>query len=165
MSSSKAPDSGGDHITVGKIENDHGAIAIGRGARAVNTPVGGGGTPVGPLPEPKEPWWRRLSLARLGVGLVLAIVAFVVSLWIYPAEWGESWRTVVALAVAAARGSHARSGCHLERLRKLGRSPLSHPGHARGRRCCVGLRDRGRRPLRGAFERIASSRRFQPHPP
>ncbi len=104
MSSSKAPDSGGDHITVGKIEGSHNAIAIGRGARAVNTHVGGGGTPVGPLPEPTEPWWRRLSLARLGVGLVLAIVAFVVSLWLYPAEWGESWRTLVALGFAALVG-------------------------------------------------------------
>ena len=104
MASSKAPDSGGDHITVGKIEGSHNAIAIGRRARAVNTTVGGGGAPGDQPPEPKKLWWRRLSLTRLGIGLALAIMAFVVSLWLFPAAWGESWRTVVALAVAAVVG-------------------------------------------------------------
>lgn len=104
MSSSKAPDSGGDHITVGKIEGSHNAIAVGRGARAVNTTVDGGGTPGGQPPEPNGPWWRRLSSTRVLTGFILAVVAFVVSLWLYPAEWGESWRTVVALAVAAIVG-------------------------------------------------------------
>ena len=101
MSSSKAPDSGGDHITAGNIDARQSAIAIGRGARAT---LGGGGTPGGSPPEPKRPWWRRLSLMRLSIGLFLAIVAFVVSLWLYPSEWGESWRTVIALAVAAVVG-------------------------------------------------------------
>lgn len=104
MSSSKAPDSGGDHITVGKIENNRGAIAVGRGARAVHTTIGGGGAPGSPPPEPQVPWWRRLSPARLVLGLVLAIVAFVVSLWLYPTAWGESWRTLVALGFAAIVG-------------------------------------------------------------
>lgn len=104
MSPSEKPDSGGDHITVGNIEGSLNAIAIGRKARAVNTPIGGGSTPSRPPPELKGPWWRRLSLLRLGIGLVLAIMAFVVSLWLYPAEWGESWRTNVALAIATIVG-------------------------------------------------------------
>ncbi len=104
MPSPQTPESG-DHITVGNIEGHHNAIAVGRGARAGNVSSDVGGTPGGQRPEPQEPWWRRLSPTRLAVGLVLAIATFVVSLWLYPAAWGESWRTVVALAFAAVIGA------------------------------------------------------------
>ena len=104
MPTPQGSDHGGDQITVGKIEGRGHAIAVGRGAKAVNATVGGSSALEAPQPELKGPWWRRLSLTRLAIGLVLAIVALVVSLWLYPTEWGESWRTVVALAVAAVVG-------------------------------------------------------------
>ncbi len=52
--------------------------------------------------EPREPWWRRRSSAGFDLGLVPAVVVFIVTLCLYPPVWGESWRTVIALAVAAA---------------------------------------------------------------
>lgn len=103
MPSPQKPESG-DHITIGNIQGHHNTIAVGRGARASNVSSSGRDAPGGQRPEPQEPWWRRLSPTRLAVGLVLAIATFVVSLWLYPAEWGESWRTVVALAIAAVVG-------------------------------------------------------------
>lgn len=104
MPTPQGSDHGGDQITVGKIEGRGHAIAVGRGAKAINTTVGGSGAPDDQPPEKRRSWWRQLSLMRLGIGMALAIVAFVGSLWLYPTEWGESWRTVVALAVAAVVG-------------------------------------------------------------
>lgn len=40
--------------------------------------------------EPREPWWWRRSSAGFDLGLVRAIVAFIVTLCLHPAEWGES---------------------------------------------------------------------------
>lgn len=100
--SSRPPDDG-VHIK-GHVTVSQGSVAMGKGARATNTVVGAPNQPAGE-DAPSGPWWRRLSPRRLILGLVLALVAFGVSLWLYPGAWDQSWRTLVALAVAAVVGA------------------------------------------------------------
>lgn len=93
----------GDIRIDGNITVTQGAASFGKGARASNNIIGAPG-----LSEPSSkasgPWWRRLSPWRLLTGLALAVLAFGLSLWLYPGGWDASWRTLTALAVAAVVG-------------------------------------------------------------
>lgn len=78
--------------SVGNITHSTG-VAIGDNAKATVVQIQG------------EPTARkRFNKFWLIIGFVLTPLAFIISLWLFPAEWGQSWRTIFALAMAAIVG-------------------------------------------------------------
>ena len=83
-------------ISVGKVADSTG-VTIGHESSTTVIQTGG-------PPSESRAGRRRISWRRVAIGLMLMIVAFFVSLWLYPAEWGQSWKTVFALGIAAVVG-------------------------------------------------------------